>query len=74
MHMHVAASQLPVTADVGANMQAIYRAIAWAQAREADILLTPEGSLSGYTPTFDADEVRKGLAEVTVVHPSDWTV
>jgi predicted amidohydrolase len=65
MHLRVAGAQLPVTADVKTNVEAICRAIAWSEAQGADILLTPEGSLSGYTATFDADEVREGLAEVT---------
>jgi predicted amidohydrolase len=67
MQLRVAGAQLQVTTDVRTNVEAICRAIAWSEAQGADILLTPEGSLSGYTPTFDASEVNEGLAEVTEV-------
>ena len=61
MRMRVAGAQLAVTVDVTANVDAICQAIEWSRAQGADILLTPEGSLSGYTPTFDAGEVCAGL-------------
>jgi predicted amidohydrolase len=70
MRIRVAGSQLAVKAGVRANVQAICRAIAWAEAQGADIVLTPEGALSGYTPTFDANEVSEGLARVTEVAQS----
>jgi len=65
MHLHVAGAQLPVTHDVTSNVAAIERGIAYAVQVGADILLTPEGSLSGYTPTFDREAVRAGLSAVT---------
>ncbi len=65
MRLRVAGAQLPVTKDVGANTAAILRAIQWALAAEAELLLTPEGSLSGYTHLFDAQAVREALEQVT---------
>ena len=65
MSITVAGGQLPVTKDVQMNIGAILRAIDFAVSEEADILLTPEGSLSGYTPHFDAGLVENALKEVT---------
>ena len=56
---------MPVTGSVAANLQHILAAIQWASAQNADILLTPEGSLSGYTHEFDSQEVESALARVT---------
>lgn len=65
MNLRVAGTQMQVTPHVGQNTAAITRAIRLAHAAHADILLTPEGSLSGYTPEFDPPAVEAGLAEVT---------
>jgi predicted amidohydrolase len=65
MELRVAGAQLPVTNDIDANVAAISRAIQTAQQGGADILLTPEGSLSGYTHQFDLDQVSQALQEVT---------
>jgi len=62
MHLHVAGAQLPVTRDVTSNVAAIERAIGYAAQVGADILLTPEGALSGYTATFDREVVKAGLS------------
>ena len=51
--LHVAGAQIAVTRDVRQNESAILAAIDWAASAGADILLTPEGSLSGYTHEFD---------------------
>ena len=64
MEIRVAGAQLPVTKDVQANVEAISRAIDFASSEKADILLTPEGSLSGYTPKFDVSAVREGIEAV----------
>jgi predicted amidohydrolase len=64
MSIRVAGAQLPITTDVEANVAAIGRAIDWASKRGADILLTPEGSLSGYTHEFDAQAVAQALERV----------
>jgi len=65
MQIRVAGAQLPVTRDVEANVAQITRAIEYAAGERADILLTPEGSLSDYTPEFDAVAVGEALARVT---------
>lgn len=64
MTIRVAGAQVPVTRDVSENLRAILRAIEAAARDGADILLTPEGSLSGYTHEFDQREVEKALGEV----------
>jgi len=46
--LRVAGAQLPVRNDVQKNLEAINRAIEFAAREKADVLLTPEGSLSGY--------------------------
>jgi predicted amidohydrolase len=61
VEIRVAGAQLAVTLDVASNVAAIVRAIDYAAGEEADILLTPEGSLSGYTHQFDPQEVQEGL-------------
>ena len=63
--MRVAGIQMPVTRNIAANVAHIEDAIRWASGESADILLTPEGSLSGYTHEFDADQARAALEQVT---------
>ena len=65
MKTRIAGAQLPVTRDIETNVEAIGRGLAFASREDADILLTPEGSLSGYTHEFDADAVRQALDRVT---------
>ena len=62
--LRVAAAQIPVTRDITANAEAIHRALDSAIREQADILLTPEGSLSGYTPDFDQEQVVQHLNEI----------
>jgi predicted amidohydrolase len=64
MQMKVAVAQLPVQNDITANVREILAAIDFARASRADILLTPEGSLSGYTHMFDGTEVNSALRRV----------
>jgi predicted amidohydrolase len=59
--LRVATAQIPVTRDIERNAETIERAIGEAIANKAHILLTPEGSLSGYTPKFDQAEVEANL-------------
>jgi len=54
-----------VTQDVSQHVATICRAIERASAEGADILLTPEGSLSGYSPVFDVPAVEAGLSQIT---------
>ena len=63
--LRVAGAQMPVSTDIETNIKTILRAIDFATAEQADILLTPEGSLSGYTHDFDATVVERALTEVT---------
>jgi predicted amidohydrolase len=63
--LRVAGAQIPVRNDIPENLAALTRAIDFARDARADILLTPEGSLSGYTPSFDPRAVEEGLAAVT---------
>ena len=65
MALRVAGAQLAVTTDIEANIQAIEKALDFAQEADADILLTPEGSLSGYTHVFDAQHAEAALQQVT---------
>jgi predicted amidohydrolase len=63
--LRVAGAQLPVTEDVSANLAALERAVAYAAAQKADVLLTPEGSLSGYFLEFDAGKTAAALERIT---------
>jgi predicted amidohydrolase len=65
MRLRVSAAQVPVTDDVDANVVEVLCALRSAADAGADILLTPEGALSGYTPRFDRDTVRAALDTVT---------
>jgi predicted amidohydrolase len=62
--LKVAGAKLAVSNDVEVNVASIRRAIDFTRKEGADILLTPEGSLSGYTPDFDRVEVEKALQEI----------
>lgn len=59
--LRVAGAQIPVTRDVQKNVQTLTRAIEFAKQEKADVLVTPEGSLSGYYADFDAEATRKAL-------------
>ena len=63
-HLRVAGAQIPVTENISTNLAAISRAIDFARGAKADILLTPEGALSGYTNLFDPQAVQHGLRQV----------
>ena len=64
--LHVSAAQLCVMDDdIAANIRSIEQAIDNAAAKGADILVTPEGSLSGYHNRFDRAQVTAALAQVT---------
>ena len=62
--IRIAGAQVPVSEDISANRETLLRAIREAQARGAEILLTPEGSLSGYTHRFDRAAAEGALTEV----------
>ena len=63
--MRVALAQMPVVSDVSENVKTLLRAVRFAVDQRADVLLTPEGSLSGYTHQFNIESVEAGLVEVT---------
>jgi predicted amidohydrolase len=65
MELRVAGAQMRVTNDIQANLNTILRAVDFAAAEGAHVLLTPEGSLSGYTPHFDQAAVDEALQTVT---------
>ena len=67
MKICVAGAQIMVSRDVQQNVAALCEAIQTASSADADILLTPEGSLSGYTHDFDPHAVADGLRQVTLV-------
>jgi predicted amidohydrolase len=57
-------AQVPVCEHVERNLETIGRAIEFARREKADMLLTPEGSLSGYTLKVDRHAVDRALREV----------
>ncbi len=59
--LRVAGAQVPVTRDVDANARALERALDYAASERADVLVTPEGSLSGYHINFDARRTAAAL-------------
>lgn len=61
MGLRIALAQMPVELCISENALQIHRAIDLAQSEAADILLTPEGSLSGYTREFGRAELRRAL-------------
>jgi predicted amidohydrolase len=62
--IRVAGAQIPVSLDIADNRGAILRSIEAAARDKADILVTPEGSLSGYTHEFDQGGVAKALEDI----------
>ncbi len=62
--MKIAGKKIAVTNDISTNKKNLILAIEQAANVNAEILLTPEGSLSGYTYKFDQKEVDDALAEV----------
>ncbi len=62
--LRVATAQISVTRDIATNVKNINRAIGQAAAEKADVLLTPEGSLSGYTHQFDQSQVEAALKKI----------
>jgi len=65
MKIRVALAQIPVTLDIEKNVAAITRGIEFANENKANVLVTPEGSLSGYTHEFDRIAVQEALDRIT---------
>jgi len=64
MKFCVACAQIPVEKSIKSNYEAISRAVEFAINEKADILLTPEGSLSGYTHEFSQEETNDCLKTI----------
>jgi len=62
--MKIAGKKIPVTNDISVNKKNVINAIELAANINAEILLTPEGCLSGYTHKFNQKEVEAALAEI----------
>ena len=62
--IRVAGAHISVTRDVKKNLAAIERALRYAIAEKADILLTPECALSGYVPDFDEESTNGALTRI----------
>ena len=65
--LRVAGAQIPVAKDINANYETICRAIDFAIAEKADVLLTPEGSLSGYSHQFDQSDLVTALDRIVSI-------
>lgn len=64
--LRIAGAQIPVSTNVQFNKREIFKAIDWAKENEVDHLLTPEGSLSGYTMNWidKIDEIKEAEGEI----------
>ncbi len=63
----IAGAQIPVfDKNIPYNKQEIFKALDWAKENEVDLLVTPEGSLSGYGPYWkdSSDELFDALKQV----------
>ena len=65
--MKIAGKKIAVSDDISTNKKNVLVAIEQAANVNAEILLTPEGCLSGYTYKFDQKEVDDALAEILSV-------
>jgi len=64
MKIRISAFQMKVSDSIPANEAKLLKAIESAAKAKADILLSPEGSLSGYTSNFNQDELALCLDSV----------
>lgn len=64
-HLRVAGAQIPVSRDLDKNVATILRAIEFARREKAEVLVTPEGSLSGYWAGFDPQKTRQAIERVS---------
>ena len=60
----LAGLQMNVTPDIKNNLEQILTGIRKAAGEGASFLVTPEGSLSGYTSNFNQEEVNIALEEI----------
>jgi predicted amidohydrolase len=64
MKIRVAGARVSVTDDVARNADTLRDSIEWAARERVRVLLTPEGSLSGYTHDFDRRAVERELEAI----------
>jgi len=65
--IRIAGAQIPVGLDIERNKNEIIKALDWAKENEVDLLVTPEGSLSGYITSKwweKIDELTDSLKEI----------
>lgn len=62
--LRVAGAQMPVSRDLDNNVSILLRAIEFAQREKAGVLVTPEGSLSGYWAGFDPQRTHRAIEQV----------
>ena len=62
--IRIGGAQIPVRADIQKNIITIKTAIDWASENKVDYLVTPEGSLSGYVPYYNFEDVQAALTEI----------
>jgi len=62
--MIVSGKKISVSNDITVNKEKVISAIQQAGVEKADILLTPEGCLSGYTHQFNQKDLTPALNEV----------
>jgi predicted amidohydrolase len=60
----MAGYQMIVSNDINSNKQKILAGMKHAASEGADFLVTPEGSLSGYTSNFDQEQLQNALSEI----------
>ncbi|HLF33071.1 MAG TPA: carbon-nitrogen hydrolase family protein [Cyclobacteriaceae bacterium] len=65
--VRLACLQMNATPDIQKNKERIIEGLRKASGEGAAFLITPEGSLSGYTSNFDQDEVSKALPEILAI-------
>jgi predicted amidohydrolase len=63
----LAGLQMNVTHEIKNNLEQILSGIRKAEQAGASFLVTPEGSLSGYTSTFNQEELNTALEEIKTV-------
>ncbi len=63
-HLIISGLQMTVSNDINANMKLIGEGIMKAAGEGAEFLVTPEGSLSGYTSNFDQNKLADALEKV----------
>lgn len=65
-YIRLGGAQIPCTKDIDQNVKTLKDALTWASENNVDYLVTPEGSLSGYTLTFaeDLQKLKDALRQI----------